>query len=78
MKTEEHVVLTGFAEPDTRVTMSIKTRGGEITFIAGENFCYGLTSPIKSGGGITMGDANRQWLHEHLDKWIDDNIERTK
>jgi hypothetical protein len=75
MSIEEHI-LSGFAEHDTKVAMSVKRDDGVIVFTAGENLKRALTNPLKTING-TVGAAHRAWLHAHLDAWLDNEIERS-
>jgi hypothetical protein len=76
MSIEEHI-LSGFAEHDTKVAMSVKHSDGVIVFTAGENLKRALTNPLNTKGGSTVGADHRAWLHEHLDAWLDNEIERS-
>ena len=72
--TETH--LSGFAQP-TAVSYEVRTdRGGEyIHFKRGDGFKQGLTNPLKIADGRTIGQAERDAMHERLDAWIEANLQ---
>ena len=75
MNEESETHLTGFAQP-TAISYEVLTdRGGEyIHFKRGDGFKAGLTNPLKIADGRTIGQAERDAMHEKLDKWIEENM----
>ena len=45
-----------------------------IKFERAEMFKKSMTNPLKIMDGRTVGQANRDHLHEKLDAWINDNL----
>ena len=75
MKEDTETHLTGFGQP-TGVSYEIRTaRDGEyIYFRRGDGFKRGLSNPLKIADGRTVGQAERDALHEKLDAWIEENL----
>jgi hypothetical protein len=71
--TETH--LTGFAKA-AGISHSI-VFGKDNTYIrfeCGDAFKAGLTNPLKLMDGRTIGQAERDGMHEKLDAWIEGNL----
>lgn len=45
-----------------------------IRFTRGEGFKQGLTKALKIADGRTIGQAERDAMHEKLDAWIEENL----
>jgi hypothetical protein len=72
---DEEVHLTGFAQP-AAVSYSIVTAKdfSSICFERGDGFKAGLTKGLKIADGRTVGQAERDAMHEKLDAWIEENL----
>lgn len=75
MKEDTETHLSGFAQP-TAVSYEVRTaRDGEyIHFKRGDGFKRGLSNTLKIADGRTVGQAERDALHEKLDAWIEENL----
>ena len=47
-----------------------------IIFKAGDEFKDGITNPLKTANGETVGEMHRRNAHEFLDRWVDYWIEK--
>lgn len=76
MKEDTDTHLSGFAAPVPAVSYetAIARDYSYIRFARGEGFKAGLTNPLKILDGRTVGQAERDALHEKLDFWIEENL----
>lgn len=75
MKEDAETHLTGFGHP-AAVGYEIRTaKGGEyIYFERGDGFKALLTNSLKIADGRTVGQAERDAMHEKLDAWIEGSL----
>jgi hypothetical protein len=59
------------------VALSIVRLNGrfELTFDDLSNFYDFMYNPLKTEGGITVGEMNYNFIHDMLDEWIDNQLE---
>ena len=57
------------------ISVSSPDNGSAIEFNAGDAIKHGLTDPLKTMNGMTVGQRNRKALHDALDEWLDQRIE---
>lgn len=76
MKEDTETHFSGFAAPAPAVSYetAIARDYSYIRFARGEGFKAGLTNPLKILDGRTIGQAERDALHEKLDFWIEENL----
>ena len=76
MKEENETHLSGFAAPVPAVSYMVATAYdfSYIRFERGDGFKAGLTNPLKIIDGRTVGQAERDAMHEKLDAWIEENL----
>lgn len=76
MKEDQEVHLSGFAAPAPAITYSIATAkdNSYIRFDRGEAFKAGLTKELLLADGRTVGQAERDAMHEKLEAWIEENL----
>jgi len=74
------VLTTGFGVSHKGVGLSVNTMhdGTTITFTSGDVIKYILTDPRITDNGKSVGERNIEWLHEKLDGWIKQNLERSE
>lgn len=75
--TNDETHMNGFSG---QVAFSISTAKdfSYIKFETGPGFKKSLTNPLKIADGRTVGQAEKDSLHEKLDQWIDENLKETK
>ena len=76
---QDFTILTGFGSKligaGMVVSVSSLDNDSAIEFRAGEAVKHGLTDPLKTTNGMTVGQRNRKALHDALDAWLDQRIE---
>jgi len=74
------VLTTGFGASHKGVGLSVNTMhdGTTITFTSGDVIKDILTDPRITNNGKSVGERNIEWLHEKLDGWIKQNLERSE
>jgi hypothetical protein len=75
LKADTETHLSGFGHP-LGVSYELRTAKdySYITFTSGDGFKQGLTNPLKIADGRTIGQAERDAMHEKLDAWIEENL----
>ena len=75
MKDDTETHLTGFAQP-MAVSYHVVTAKdfSYIRFERDAGFKRGLENPLKIMDGRTVGQAERDAMHEKLDAWIEENL----
>ena len=75
MKEDTETHLSGFGQP-LGISYEVVTAkdGSYINFKSGDGFKRGLTNPLKIADGRTVGQAERDAMHEKLDAWIEENL----
>lgn len=76
MTNDEHI-FDGYAG-DIAMSASTAKDFTYVRFDIGNGFKDEITKDLKLADGRTVGQANRDWLHEKLDLWIDENLKETK
>ena len=76
MKEDTETHLTGFGPPAPAISYHISTAKDfqYISFTRGDGFKAGLTKPLKIADGRTVGQAERDAMHEKLEAWIEENL----
>lgn len=76
MKEDTETHLSGFGFPAPAISHSVSTAKdfSYIRFERGDGFKQGLTNPLKILDGRTVGQAERDNMHEKLDAWIEENL----
>lgn len=75
MKEDTDTHLSGFGQPLV-ISYNVATAKdfSYLRFERGEGFKAGLTKPLKIADGRTVGQAERDAMHEKLDAWIEENL----
>jgi hypothetical protein len=60
------------------VTCEVKTSETEFTVTITEHFADWLTKKELTMGWISVGQKNREWLHEKLDEFINAKVSEQK
>ena len=73
------VLTAGFGVSHKGVGLSVNTihDGTTITFTSGGVIKDILTDPRITDNGKSVGERNIEWLHEKLDGWIKQNLEKS-
>jgi len=74
------VLIAGFGVSYKGVGLNVNTThdGSAITFTSGDIIKDILTDPRITNNGKSVGERNIEWLHEKLDGWIKQNLERSE
>ena len=74
------VLMSGFGVSYKGVGLNVNTThdGSTITFTSGDIIKDILTDPRITNNGKSVGECNIEWLHEKLDGWIKQNLERSE
>jgi hypothetical protein len=74
------VLMSGFGVSYKGVGLSVNTThdGTTITFTSGDIIKDILTDPRITNNGKSVGERNIEWLHEKLDGWIRQNLEKSE
>jgi len=74
------VLMSGFGVSHKGVGLSVNTThdGSTITFTSGDVIKDILTDPRITNNGKSVGERNIEWLHEKLDAWIKQNLEKSE
>jgi len=71
----EEVGIVGINYKGISISIKTKKDNTAITFEVGPEIKDYLTNPMKIDDGRTIGQANRDGLHAHLDALLDANLE---
>jgi hypothetical protein len=79
---QDFTILTGFGSKPIGagmvVSVSSLENGSALEFKAGDAIKHGLTDPLVTTNGMTVGQMNRKALHDALDAWLDQKISQIR